>query len=203
MFVSLVTCRFDPTRATFDSGPLDAFVRDKVVLAVREYFFVQGETPHLAFVVTFRLIPPSAPDGTSGRLDSQGQARARRPSADDLRTRLEPPARERFDLLRDWRSAKSRDEGIPAYSVFTNRQLLALAEQAPRTRAGLQRVRGLGKKKAERYGASVLKVLGVEEAAKAPAPPPADVSQSAGERAADPSEVVPLFSAVGVEGAQA
>ena len=37
-----------------------------------------------------------------------------------------------------------------------SQELLALAEQAPRTRAGLQRVRGLGKKKAERYGAAVL-----------------------------------------------
>jgi hypothetical protein len=160
VFVSLVTCRFDPARGSFDSEALDSFTRDKVVLAVREYFFSQGDTPHLVFVVTYRLIPPSALDGSSGRLDAKGRERARHPTADDLRSGLAPNVRERFDLLRDWRNAASREDGIPAYSVLTNRQLLTLAEEAPRTKAGVLRVRGLGKKKCARYAEAILGILG-------------------------------------------
>jgi len=54
-------------------------------------------------------VPPSAPDGSSGKLD-----RRRRPSTDDLRAGLAAEARERFDLLRDWRNRTAQDEGVPA-----------------------------------------------------------------------------------------
>ena len=63
VFVSVVTSRFDPARGEFDPAPLESFTRDKVVLGVREFFFSHGDLPHLAFVVTHRLIPPSRPDG--------------------------------------------------------------------------------------------------------------------------------------------
>ena len=162
MHVTLVTCRFDPTCGVFDDAPLHACTRDKVILDVREYFHTHGSLPHLTFVLTYRLVPPSAPDGSSGKLGGKRDRTA--PSTDDLRRGLAPEQRELFDLLRDWRNRTAREEGIPAYAVLTNKQLLALVRERPSTRRGLQRVEGLGKKKSQRYGQAILSITGKDEA---------------------------------------
>jgi ATP-dependent DNA helicase RecQ len=164
MQVQVLTLRYDPTRGVIDETPLCTFSRDKVILAVRDHFFSVGTVPHLALVVEYRLPEPSQPDGTSG---TQGQGRPRT-STDDLRAQLDPGTRERFDLLRTWRSGVARDEAVPAYAVLTNKQLVAIAREEPATKAGLLRTQGLGKKKAERYAAGILAALGTVTPAEAP-----------------------------------
>ncbi|MCO5164972.1 MAG: HRDC domain-containing protein [Planctomycetes bacterium] len=166
MHVATVTCRFDPALGAIDDGPLRLFGRDKVVLSVRDHFFVHGEVPHLVFVVVYRLVAPSRPDGSSGRLDARAHEAGARspesgrsaPSTDDLRAGLPPDVRARFDLLRDWRNRMAQDEAVPAYAVLTNKQLLQLAREAPTTRAGVERVQGLGRKKADRYAPAILAI---------------------------------------------
>ncbi|MGE0711794.1 MAG: HRDC domain-containing protein [Planctomycetota bacterium] len=189
MLVSVVTCPFVPARGAFDPEPLHLFTRDKVVVEAREHLVTQGERTWLAVLLTYQLLPPSALDGRSGRLDRRGQERARRPDADDLRQGLAPDVRERFDRLRDWRNAAARDRGIPPYAVLTNRQLLALAEAAPTTRAGLQRVRGLGKQRVARFGAELLALLAPEASAFEANEPATDAT------APDPDAVLPFFAA--------
>lgn len=130
MHVTTVTCRFDPALGAFDDAPLRLLTRDKVVLSVRDHFFHHGELPHLAFVVVYRLVPPSQPDGSSGRLDPRQPARTS--SSDDLRAELAPEVRARFDLLRDWRNRTAQDEGVPAYAVLTNRQIAGRGRQPAR-----------------------------------------------------------------------
>lgn len=165
-----------PALDTFDDRPLRLFSRDKVVLSVRDRFFLHGEVPHPAFVVVYRLVPPSHPDGSSGKLEpghgqAHGQPRDKTaPSATDLRAGLAPEHRARFDLLRDWRNRTAQDEGLPAYAVLTNKQLLAVTRDAPSTRAAPQRVEGLGTRRAERYGHAI---LAITAPASAPAAGPA------------------------------
>jgi superfamily II DNA helicase RecQ len=43
--------------------------------------------------------------------------------------------------------------------VFDDKTLASLAQRRPRAAAGLQRVRGIGPVKAERYGAEVLRIV--------------------------------------------
>jgi DNA helicase-2/ATP-dependent DNA helicase PcrA len=64
-----------------------------------------------------------------------------------------------FERLRAWRTAVSGAARVPAYVVFTDATLVALAEQRPQDEAGLARIPGIGATKRDRYGAQVLEIL--------------------------------------------
>ncbi|MGP6175154.1 ATP-dependent DNA helicase UvrD2 [Corynebacterium sp. A21] len=65
-----------------------------------------------------------------------------------------------FEGLRAWRSEVARDMQVPAYIVFTDATLMAVAEALPRSEAELLDVSGIGPAKLEKYGAGLLAVLG-------------------------------------------
>ena len=67
-----------------------------------------------------------------------------------------PPA---FAALKAWRLERARADEVPAYVVFHNSTLEEIALRAPRTRADLGAVPGVGPAKLERYGSEVLAVL--------------------------------------------
>jgi DNA helicase-2/ATP-dependent DNA helicase PcrA len=54
--------------------------------------------------------------------------------------------------LREWRRQRAADEKVPAYCVFTDATLTALAELVPADTASLVRVPGIGPAKVEKYG---------------------------------------------------
>ncbi len=65
-----------------------------------------------------------------------------------------------FERLRTWRLAVARTASVPAYVVFTDATLTAIAEEAPSDDAGLAAISGVGARKIEQYGADVLAILG-------------------------------------------
>jgi DNA helicase-2/ATP-dependent DNA helicase PcrA len=67
---------------------------------------------------------------------------------------------ELFEALRGWRRARAADEKVPAFCVFTDATLTALAETRPSDLAGLIRVPGVGTAKIDKYGADILQLCG-------------------------------------------
>ncbi|MGB7819205.1 MAG: HRDC domain-containing protein, partial [Ornithinibacter sp.] len=65
-----------------------------------------------------------------------------------------------FEALREWRLATAKEADVPAFVVFTDATLTAIAERVPNDTASLARIGGVGPAKLERYGAAVLAVLG-------------------------------------------
>ncbi len=63
---------------------------------------------------------------------------------------------ELFERLREWRRLQAAEEGVPAYCVFTDATLTALAEMRPRDAAAVARVPGIGSAKLDKYGVIVL-----------------------------------------------
>lgn len=61
--------------------------------------------------------------------------------------------------LKSWRLEKSHELSIPAYIIFDNKTLDAIARIQPRTPAELLGVPGIGPVKAEGYGAAILKIV--------------------------------------------
>jgi len=61
--------------------------------------------------------------------------------------------------LASWRLERSRDDGVPAYVVFDNKTLEAIAERRPADRAELASVPGVGPKKLEQYADDVLRIV--------------------------------------------
>ena len=69
-----------------------------------------------------------------------------------------------FEELRAWRLEQSRAQGVPAFVVFTDATLTAIAESVPRTRAELAAIPGVGARKLDSYGPAVLTILGSRSA---------------------------------------
>jgi superfamily II DNA helicase RecQ len=61
--------------------------------------------------------------------------------------------------LKAWRSGAARAAGVPAYVIFHDTTLAAVAEAQPDSRSTLLALPGLGPVKAERYGAELLRVV--------------------------------------------
>jgi DNA helicase-2/ATP-dependent DNA helicase PcrA len=65
-----------------------------------------------------------------------------------------------FEALRCWRLSQADEARVPAFVVFTDATLTAIAERRPASPGELARISGVGARKLERYGADVLAILG-------------------------------------------
>ena len=66
---------------------------------------------------------------------------------------------ETLDRLRRWRSETARSAGVPAYMVFHDATLAAIASARPASAAQLLRVSGVGESKLRKYGDEILELL--------------------------------------------
>jgi ATP-dependent DNA helicase RecQ len=64
-----------------------------------------------------------------------------------------------FERLRAWRAEVAKQHGVPAYVVFHDGTLRALAAARPRTLDELRAISGVGAKKLETYGAALLELV--------------------------------------------
>nr|WP_137724392.1 ATP-dependent DNA helicase UvrD2 [Prescottella subtropica] len=71
-----------------------------------------------------------------------------------------------FEALKDWRREKAKEAKVPAYVVFTDNTLQAIAEQQPQDVRSLTGISGIGAKKLDQYGAEVLAVVRGERTAE-------------------------------------
>lgn len=97
--------------------------------------------------------------GPSPFLAELGVTAATRPRTPDRRPVQATSGGPLFDRLRDWRRERAKTDGVPAYVVFHDATLAAIAEHPPTTRAALASVPGIGPTKLERYADEVLAIL--------------------------------------------
>ncbi|SFF20178.1 DNA helicase RecQ [Paracidovorax wautersii] len=71
---------------------------------------------------------------------------------------LGPDGQVRFINLKAWRAEVAREHNLPAYVIFHDATLAAIAERDPHSLDDLQGISGMGAKKLEAYGADVLRV---------------------------------------------
>ncbi len=67
-----------------------------------------------------------------------------------------------YTRLVAWRQALSKERSVPAYVIFTDATLMAIAEERPADAAGLLGVPGVGRLKCEQYADDVLEILAAE-----------------------------------------
>ncbi len=72
---------------------------------------------------------------------------------------LDGAGRLRYEALKAWRAEVARGHNLPAYVIFHDATLAAIAERAPCSLDELQDISGIGAKKLEAYGAEVLRVM--------------------------------------------
>ena len=75
---------------------------------------------------------------------------------------LDSDALLRFSALKVWRGEVARQHNLPAYLIFHDATLAAIAQRAPQSLADLQGISGIGANKLEAYGGEVLRVVTAE-----------------------------------------
>jgi len=72
---------------------------------------------------------------------------------------LDDTAQQRYEALRAWRAEVAREHNLPAYVIFHDATLAAIAQRAPHTLDDLPGISGIGARKLEAYGEAVLRVV--------------------------------------------
>jgi ATP-dependent DNA helicase RecQ len=72
---------------------------------------------------------------------------------------------ELFELLRAWRGDQARSQQVPAYVVLHNSHLEEIARRKPRSVHELGSIKGIGLRRAARYGEEILRLVHGEEPA--------------------------------------
>ncbi len=126
-------------RVLLDSG--HSF--DTLVLTEGSRPVLRGEQPVALREATAQAAPrrtrrAAAPPVAAANLDQEGQVR--------------------FINLKAWRAEVAREHNLPAYVIFQDKTLAAIAERDPATLADLQGISGMGASKLEKYGEEVLRV---------------------------------------------
>jgi superfamily II DNA helicase RecQ len=87
-------------------------------------------------------------------------AGARTRSAAGRAPQLDPTSAELLGALREWRRNLARASGVPAYVIFNDSTLEAVARNRPRSRGDLLTIPGIGPVKVERHGQALLEMVG-------------------------------------------
>jgi ATP-dependent DNA helicase RecQ len=73
---------------------------------------------------------------------------------------LDSDALMRYSALKAWRAEVAKEHNLPAYVIFHDATLAAIAQKAPQSMDDLQGISGMGAKKLEAYAQEVLRVVG-------------------------------------------
>jgi ATP-dependent DNA helicase RecQ len=71
---------------------------------------------------------------------------------------LDADSQMRFSALKAWRAEVAKEHNLPAYVIFHDATLAAIAGRAPSTLEDLQGISGMGASKMDKYGEEVLRV---------------------------------------------
>lgn len=70
-----------------------------------------------------------------------------------------------YERLHEWRAVQAKVTGQPAFCVFTDKTLMAIAEAVPSTESELTGIAGVPARKIARFGADVLTICAGQELA--------------------------------------
>jgi len=72
---------------------------------------------------------------------------------------LDAAGQQRYEALKAWRSEVAKSHNLPAYVIFHDATLAAIAQAEPQDLQALQGIAGIGVKKLEAYGDEVIRVV--------------------------------------------
>ena len=123
---------------------MNRFLRAHRVLELKHHFVEDGANSKWCFLATYL-------DGKA-----KGAGREERMDYKDV---LDEASFARFCALRKARKRIAEEEGVPAFAVFTDKQMAGLAENEAFSVEAMRKVEGIGAGKAERYGPAIQRML--------------------------------------------
>ncbi len=128
---------------------VDALAYNTLALTEGSRVVLKGEVEVLLRVST----AAPAVDKARRRSGSKAAGTAKAP------VELDAGAQQRYADLREWRAEVARSHNLPAYVIFHDATLAAIAQRAPASLDDLQGISGIGARKLEAYGEEVLRVV--------------------------------------------
>lgn len=139
MPVQILTVPFDPNREIFRDEDLSRFLVNKRIKKLcPEFFHLDGRIYWTVFV-DYETVLNDPEDTKQNNFDA--------------------PQRLLFQRFREWRKETAEKEGIPVYIIATNNQLADIVRLAPMGLDALRQIRGFGKKKVDKYGQEIVRII--------------------------------------------
>ncbi len=113
---------------------LNVFLRTKKVIQLEKQMVVSNGSAFWCFCVTW--IDGTAPDKEKV----------------DYKKVLDEVTFQRFSKLREIRKRLAQDEDVPAYAIFTDEELSAIARIEDLSLVKMKAIKGIGEKRLEKYG---------------------------------------------------
>lgn len=120
------------------SEEMNAFLRSKKVIKIERELIQNDKEAYWCFCILYT-------DQDKGNYTPKGPKT-------DYREILEPDEFARFAKYRDIRKEISESENIPAFAIFTDLELSELSRLEKLTLESMKMIKGIGEKKAEKYG---------------------------------------------------
>ena len=80
----------------------------------------------------------------------------------DYKEVLDEKTFKKFSKLREFRKQIAIDEAIPAFAVFTDKELSEIAKLEKYTKGNINKIQGIGEKKTEKYGKRIINMINEE-----------------------------------------
>ena len=157
--------------ADYSESQLRAVMRQLIAVGALQVFTSEGfSTLHLTEASRAVLrgeVPVRLRESSHQRPEKRSRSRT---APAPVAANLGQDAMVRFINLKSWRAEVAKEHNLPAYVIFHDATLAAIAERAPQSLADLQHISGLGTRKLEAYGAAVLAVITGASRARTVAP---------------------------------
>ncbi len=139
-----------PLHGGEEEGELNRLLASERVAEFQKHLVTDAGTPCWAIAVTL----------VSGEGEVRGRVSAK--AGVDYKALLPEDEFAVFAKLREARKQLSHAHGVATYTVATNQQLAEMVQGRVTSREAMARIRGVGEARMERYGDSLLAILGEE-----------------------------------------
>ncbi len=140
MPIRIITVPFNPKTGLFEDEDLRRFVTNKTVQTLKSKFFQINGRAYWTVFLEYEVVLSEE----NGKVREDG---------------LNESQRLLFARLREWRKERAQKEGIPVFIIATNKELLEVVRQTPGTKEALRQIHGFGRKKIDKYGDAVLRIV--------------------------------------------
>jgi len=120
---------------------MNAFLRANRILQTEHHIVQSGQSAFWSFYIKY--MDGKAPISSKNKVD--------------YKEVLDEISFQRFARMREIRKHLAKEEGIPAYAIFTDVELAGLAKMEKLTRKAMLTVKGVGEKKVEKYAKHFIK----------------------------------------------
>jgi superfamily II DNA helicase RecQ len=148
--LKIFTLKYEERTESFNDSVMSNFLADKEILRWESRFFERKNEYFWTVLVEYRLSVISQTEPV------RKTEKSRYESYKEMLTENDLPL---FNVLREWRAERCKEEGIPPYVICTNLQLAKIAVMRPSSLNALRGIEGIGRSKVEKYGKEILQIL--------------------------------------------